>query len=1118
MQEEIRVMTLVRKAKLAQSGKILDKGMEERFFTTDYFDLLIAKKYPLDMPFSQWMNEDITLTDYSQETAVQRYPLYFSKYIYNKYENGQNEFKRGDPFETGSAFKFLSVIQVYIAPEILKRLKDKMSVVWCASEDRAMLDLFLDDLYDAVECFRRSYQNQEFVYRIYYALSAGDFTIVIKSRTPELSFGISTYLRSRISENKWAVYKTYTLLAMEDDIGGWEDGSIRLLEKENIGKFVLRGCYSWKYWAECPGSKSIDGIDRLNGRYDISAELTEQEFAMLYHKFSGNDSDNDNAIEQVSNTVKHLTDLMDKDHLSYVNERYLIHGMEIKLGDADVVSKLVLEDKGDVELYNLNQDFIRKLRQKQGIMETEYVIIYREHKSLRHYFELLKRQIDFCSVLNEQSDTRIYASGMEQLLEAVLDSLGEYKDMYQEERESLSDDESSQLGGLIVEYLGKSVYSINTYMEYVRNNNLQSLQTPNYNIESDMGMEKVLIGYSEYLKEFVRFYVGKSACMSNNISFLPIVVPNICDSDITVEALFPDDKIFNLTKKTIKGSKKLLIINSPSMMELEDIPMAMAMLCHEIAHQFRYESREDRNKVLLQLFAVECAEVITNKILARLQTEIGEVITYPPVETILQQELSNTIKEILTSPKYGIDMNAPLDYLRIALSDNLLRYFNHFSYISKLDKHAQLFIRQVNEWENIDVSSINLIKDLYKIIHSETSKESALKGIEEAVGKYLDEMATKGEETLVIYLYMDDLLKQLAVEDQNDIDIKAQKFIVQLHKRLTDVWQERTPEYANRIGEEISANDYKMWALTGRYLGLDAELMKDTEIFEKNRDRFLDVIKQVKLGEKDFETPLQRISTYREVTSDIFMCCVMGLSPFAYLNVIVTNMWRTDLIMNLETIERIITVILTIGISDNNFESKQALKEYNTICMNVLDRMGVEVKEYLPEEYEEFNRIFLEIKEELGKYGNEPSIKIDECKKKLEIFRQNMEKKYKYKNDLYIKIDKMLLVCRVLIGEGEQYIDKLYIDAEYPQVCNKEFLKQDYDTARRVLSEFRKKMKGDVRMAQLDRMHDKIANYLERLYETGKVTEGGLNREGIEFLLKMFYNYKLQHAESGEEV
>lgn len=219
--------------------------------------------------------------------------------------------------------------------------------------------------------------------------------------------------------------------------------------------------------------------------------------------------------------------------------------------------------------------------------------------------------------------------------------------------------------------------------------------------------------------------------------------------------------------------------------------------------------------------------------------------------------------------------------------------------------------------------------------------------------------------------------------------------------------------------------------------------------------------------------------------------------------------------MDVDTIERIITVILTIGISDKGLESGQVLKGYNEICLKVLDRVGIEIKEYLPEKYEEFHEIVLDIEEELGKYDDEPDIRIVECKNRLEDFRNDMEKQYEYKNDLYIKIDKMLLVCRTLINEGEQYIEQLYGDARYSQLCRKLFLKQDYDMARSVLSEFREKMKDDFNMAQLYRLHHKIADYLERLYETGKVTDGGLNREGIEFLLKMFYSYKFQHAESG---
>ncbi|MCM1040606.1 MAG: hypothetical protein NC434_14910 [Ruminococcus sp.] len=1110
MQEEIRVITLVRKENLTPHEKTSDEGMEERFFTTDYFDMLITKRYSLDVPLNQWMSEDSVLTDYSQETAVQRYPLYFSKSIYDKYEKSRDELKRGDPFEKSSDFKFLSVIQVYIAPEILKRLKDKMSVMWCAEDGYAMLDPFLNDLYDTVECFRCSYQSQEFVYRIYYAMSAGDFTIVIKSRIPELSFGISTYVRSRISGKKWAVYKTYTLLAMEDDIDGWENGSVRLLENGSIGKFVLRGCYSWKYWKERPGNEYSNRIDRLNGRYDFSVELTEKEFVQFYHKVLKNNRDGNKEAVQLKNNADYLADLMDRGYLSYLNERYLMPGIEIGLNDADIVSKLVLDNKNDEELNSLNRNFINSLRQKQQDMEKSYAIICREHKSLKHYFVLLKRQIDFCSVLNEQSDTRIYACGIEQLLEAVLDSLGKYKDVYQEEE---SGSKGSQLGGTIVEYLGKSIYSINTYMEYVRNNNLQSLQTPNYNIESDMGMEKILIGYSEYLREFVRFYVENNDCMSGTIGFLPIVIPNICDSDIKVETLFPNDKIFNPTRKTRDDGKKLLIINSPSMMELEDIPMAMSMLCHEIAHRFRYEDRKDRNRVILRLFAAECAEMVTKKILARLLTEIGEVTTYPPIETILRQELSDIIVKILTSAKYGIDMDAPMDYFRAKLNENILKFFQDFSYISKMDKYTQLFIRQVTEWKNVDEDSIELAKELYEAIDSGKDRELCLQKIEKAVREYLGKK--KGKDDGVIYLYMEDLIQQLVDEEQNDTGTETQQFIVRLHERLADIWEKRTLEHANRIGKTISVNEYRMWALTGRYLGLDAKSMDDTKINEKNRDRFMDVIKQLRIEEKDLEAVSNSISLYREITSDIFMCCVMGLSPFAYLNVIVTNMWRTDLLINENTMKRIICVILTMEIRDEDCKAEKALKKYTMTCVELLNRIGTEIKEYMPKEYEGYEDIYLKISEELSKYDDKDSMRTDKCKEALETFRQNMEMQYGYQDDLCIKIDKMLLVCKGLIDKGEHYINQLYRDDEYPQVCDREFLKEDYDTAWQMLSVFREKMKNDAKMAQLDNLYHQIADYLERLYETGRVTDSNLNRESIRFLLKMFYNCKFQYAESG---
>lgn len=512
--EEIRVMTLVRKARLNEDRKFDNGNMAKRYFTTDYFDVLITEGQELDVPLNQWINGDNSLIKPNGETAVQRYSLYFSNHIYTKYEENQQGLKRGNPFEQNDDLKFLSVIQVYISPEILRRLKNKKEIVWPGTDGDGLLDNFLNDLYDISENFRENYPEQEFVYRIYHALSAGDFAVVIKSRTPELSFGMASYIRNRISEQNGknlAVYKTYTLLAFENDIDGWDKDVKRLFKENNNGKFVLRGCYSWKYWAEKGRIKDIEGIDRLNGRYDFSTELTDEEFETLYHKLVWKDRRSGDIESYEKDKAGYLSWLIDNDYLSYINERYLMSGIDIDLKDTDTNSLIELESGNSEELYILNRECIDHLHKKLSTLEMECKNVCQEHKILRHYFDLLKRQVGFCRVLNEQSDTQIYATGMGKLLDTVLESLAKYNEIFNEENAKYiaNDNEYNQLGELIMQYVRKAVYSINTYMEYVRNNNLQSLQTPNYNIESDMGMEKILIAYGEYLREFIKFYLCK---------------------------------------------------------------------------------------------------------------------------------------------------------------------------------------------------------------------------------------------------------------------------------------------------------------------------------------------------------------------------------------------------------------------------------------------------------------------------------------------------------------------------------------------------------------------------------------------------------------------------------
>ena len=136
------------------------------------------------------------------------------------------------------------------------------------------------------------------------------------------------------------------------------------------------------------------------------------------------------------------------------------------------------------------------------------------------------------------------------------------------------------------------------------------------------------------------------------------------------------------------------------------------------------------------------------------------------------------------------------------------------------------------------------------------------------------------------------------------------------------------------------------------------------------------------------------------------------------------------------------------------------------------------------------------------------SAEIAELINPIEKFREKLEKKNTYSNDIYIKIDRLLLLCKSLIREGETVLENW--------VYGNAFLKDDFFNAYSVLEEFKQKMNSDIKMKQFGSLHKKISHYLNRLYETGKVENGDLNGESIEFLLKMYYNYKLQNVGSKE--
>lgn len=82
-------------------------------------------------------------------------------------------------------------------PEVLRRMEYKEGVP--TSSNGIVLKPFLDDLYEIVNDFAKSYGNDEMVFRIYEVLSAGDFAVVIRSKHPKTSFELSSSIRKRVA-------------------------------------------------------------------------------------------------------------------------------------------------------------------------------------------------------------------------------------------------------------------------------------------------------------------------------------------------------------------------------------------------------------------------------------------------------------------------------------------------------------------------------------------------------------------------------------------------------------------------------------------------------------------------------------------------------------------------------------------------------------------------------------------------------------------------------------------------------------------------------------------------------------------------------------------------------
>lgn len=1137
----------------------IELGKDDKVFrATDYFDSLVAKKRNLTDTFSSIMNlgqDDIIKND----TAMQSYTLYFSE---NDMEKAYVADMSVSPFKQhtldGISMPFLSIIQIHITTESLRRIK--------VNRDIDVIKQYQNDIAGILKVFKNRKRQDTFVYRVYKILSTGDFAVVVRSTLPETSFKISTLIRCRMAGAKsddgkfyassWALYKTYTILTFDEAL---INSNLNVQKQENKrGKYIIRGCYSCRYWAEeaIKNKYKQKRVDSLNGRYDFSISISENEFYEIYDyikNYRNMEKIGLNKLNGVklTQTQEFLVALCQNQYLSYINIRYLIPKIENRYKKITSSKTVVIDDSRDLkmhvpELKDQNATYIGDLKLQYEKLEADYRKILNTEQNAEQYFKMLGKNIRACESLNNQPDTRIYVVGIGKQLNIVLCGMKVYLELYQRADKA----SKMNIARLTINYIRIAVHAIDNYLEHVRNNNLQSLQTPNYNLESNMGMEKIVIAYSEYLLNIIRLMSDKLQNGNSERKFYPIVVPDLNQPDICVETLFMDGVGDDYAeeqeiRKNLGGNCYMMVIGSPTLSELGDIPIFTAMLFHELAHQLRYETRKQRNQVIRCLVLHEYANLITYNIVNLAQHVTGVHDEGVRLNRVLNKVIYEGLdKNIFTDSEIAEnEWDTPLIYFK----QYLKQYIKDFNFYveNKLDlaSRTEKFIRDIFDVVEQTEQSRDYLIYLYDQLNNEEIEQNLIVYLEQLeIASFLVAAFCAAKECS-INLEKNEIRKILdlntgeVVKNQQD-EIQFEPLWGELKKntsekqealeRIKSIWEsyvsvieewcsnidsgqnvinyKKIHSFEDYIYTEISErwkiennkfnedelDGYRDWTLLGRWLQIDNNQRKD--VFWENVS--------YSFGNIQLQYVDNVVSEYREITSDIAMYSMMNLSPFEYIKLMTTILPEDDL-MNPFSVERIVTVIAVM--EDISFKAEdictrfwekevEIVKKLYKFCDNLRkadfrEKVKVVLKKIITE---------IEDVQNVGSYTNISSVMDNIERLKEEVIDEDAE--------VFSLIAKIAKLLERLLLDNVNYILVL---------CENETLLNDYrkgaSKMRGIITEI--DQNSGPSMTKIKDMCNSSRKYIsERHYKTGCVNDEQLNAKSIEFLLDLYYKRKIRNS------
>lgn len=453
-------------------------------------------------------------------------------------------------------------------------------------EETSFINLLADFAEKCPAAFPKPADEDKYIAELYYSLNCADLCMAV--RTDDLSFihNLNRRLIDIADKCGYSINSTviFAIQHQENDYKRW-------IEKNKKVTFVVR---SYERYDE--SSLGVNG----NGRYvtrlkyeDYIAFLPQ----LIAYKLDMSNEDKNSRLGRFARSICHEREWFDEGSFSgndsnlgeekqnlqplicaWIKE---IHDVIVEIEDA--AYNIFLYDRG---LYKCREMFMREIRLIKDLVYAYSDLWYQN--TLEDGF------VFFMQLMAA-------LQGIKVMLDDI-DKRNRSKNVMESSQEQFFD------------MMHMIACDLNGYNKQFQFLNQDSVNYPNYEIQSKVNAEKYMAAYSSFLHRFFVLYYGEKKAEQNVVQNIPLALVDLNQRKIVTNMFFLS--LYGRNKKSVNNNVRgIFAVHFPSSEYFSDLWSTLPLLMHEVSHTHNYGEVVNRNRALVYHIDNFFAEKITDGIL-----------------------------------------------------------------------------------------------------------------------------------------------------------------------------------------------------------------------------------------------------------------------------------------------------------------------------------------------------------------------------------------------------------------------------------------------------------------------------------------------------------------------